>query len=141
VFKTALFGLARSEVMVLRALEAGRGAPESQLSVVFLNQRDEVVGRATQTFAPGRPATFQIAQGQLATEGAFPAVRTEMVLTVGGDGAASEVFLSFEFQNVDTLIVTGRGPSCGGKPFSPVGPVQFNCDGGMMPTELVSQGR
>jgi hypothetical protein len=125
-FKTALFGLATQEAMVVRALEARRGAPESQLLVVFLNERDEVVKRETQSFAPGKPAKFSVSQAELGTDGDFPAVRAEMVLTQGA--SESEPFLNVEFQRMDTFAIESRGPSCtppqGGR-------VQYNCTGGI----------
>jgi hypothetical protein len=126
VFKTALFGLAPQGVMVVRALEARRGAAESRLQVVFLNERDEVVKRETQSFAPGKPARFSVSQAELGTDGDFPAVRAEMVLTQGG--SESELFLNVEFHNLGTLTVEERGPFCSPPEGSRLQP---NCSGGI----------
>ena len=124
MLKTALFGLAPQEAMVVRALEARRGATESRLQVVFLNERDEVVKRETQSFAPGKPAKFSVSQTELGTDGDFPAVRAEMVLTQAS--RESELFLNVEFHNLDTFTIE-RLPPCSP---SQIGPIQSLCTGG-----------
>ena len=128
-FKTALFGLAPHEAMVVRALEARRGAAESRLQVVFLNERDEVVKHETQSFAPGKPAKFSVSQAELGTDGDFPAVRAEMVLTQGS--TESEVFLNVEFHSLDKLTIE-HGPGCKIPRNTPKsGAIQPLCDGGL----------
>jgi hypothetical protein len=130
VYKTVLFGLAPNEALVLRALDAGRGGAASQLQVVFLSEANEVVRREVQSFAPGKPATFRVLRSDLGTDGEFPAVRAEMVLTQGGAG--SEVFLNVEFHDTALLRIE-RGPVCTPPRGSSIQP---DCSGGGLAASL-----
>jgi hypothetical protein len=125
-FRTALFGVARHELVVFRGLEAGRG--KSRLTVVLRNERDEVVGRGSQVFAAGDPALFRFAQEDIVPDGLFPAVHATLVLTSEADGSQSRVFLNMEFFNTDTLVARG-GPTCAPPARGAGG--EFMCDGGL----------
>jgi hypothetical protein len=134
-FRTALFGVAPHELVIFRALEAGRG--RSRLSVVVKNERDEVVARGSQVFEAGRPATFKFAQEEIVPDGLFSAVHATLVLTPEGDDAHSRVFLNMEFFNMNTLVARG-GPACA-PPARGAG-AEFLCDGGFNASNEIAIG-
>lgn len=138
--KTALYGLAPGDVLIVRGVETRRDAPASQLSVVFLNERDEVVGRGTHTVRPGEPAAFRVGHDSLGLGGPFPAVRAELVLTRTGN--LSAVIVNAEILNTNTLVARDAAPPCPTPYFGER--IQFNCtcDGwGVGPTDEVPRGR
>lgn len=144
--RTALHGLARGEGFLVRAAETRRGAPAYSVAVLFLNERNVLVGRTGGTVAPGAPLTFQVNQAELPPGDPYPAVRAVLRLTREGDGTANEPFLTFEFFDSDgpkrnggscislppcvltTLPGQARPDACVGPPARGGGPIT-HCEG------------